>query len=71
MAIVIATISVASYFGGTIASLIGDYIPSATPNEVKTAINIIKDKPKVLEERLNVENIDKDESFIESWYSRC
>lgn len=39
LAIVKAAISVAPYFGDPIASLIGDYIPSATKKEVGTITN--------------------------------
>ena len=44
LAVVKAGISAVPFVGGSIASLIGDYVPSATQRSIEIAIEILKQK---------------------------
>jgi len=44
LAIIKAGLSTVPYIGGAIASLIEDYVPSATQRSIETAIEILKQK---------------------------
>lgn len=61
LAIIKATISVVPTVGGPISSLISGYIPTATQKNIEAALNMLKSELKVLENRLDIKNIDKDE----------
>ncbi|WP_156831284.1 hypothetical protein [Arhodomonas aquaeolei] len=47
--------------GGPIASLIGDYVPTATQRSIDRAIELLSERLRKLEGRLDVEAVDKDE----------
>lgn len=61
LAIVKAGVSAVPVFGGSIASLIGDYIPTATQKSVEESINFLKTQLEQLGDRVDAEYIDKDE----------
>lgn len=47
--------------GGPIASLISDYVPTSTQKSVETAIELLKRKLERLEDRIDPNNVNKDE----------
>jgi hypothetical protein len=51
-----------THFGGAIASLLDDYIPSATERDVKKTLEFFGDKINILESRVvDIDQINKDE----------
>jgi len=56
-----AGVSGIPYFGGVIASLIGDYVPSATQRSIEIATEILKQKLTQLEDRIDPETVNKEE----------
>ena len=61
LAIMKATISAMPIIGGSISSLIGDYIPTATQKSIEFAIQDLRTKLEKLEKRIDVEAVNKDE----------
>jgi DNA-binding HxlR family transcriptional regulator len=61
LAIIKAGVSAVPCIGGPIASLISDYIPTATEKSIKTAINLLSERLRELEDRIDVNKVDKDE----------
>ena len=61
LAIFKAGVSAVPVVGGSIASLIGDYIPSATQKSINRAIELLEKKLKELEGRLDPLGVNKDE----------
>lgn len=61
LAIIKAGVSAVPCIGGPIASLIGDYIPTATEKSIKTAIDLLSERLRELEDRIDVNKVDKDE----------
>lgn len=61
LSVIKAGISAVPVFGGPIASLIGDYVPTATQRIIEEAIKELKSKFDSLKERLDVESVNKDE----------
>ena len=61
IAIIKAGISAIPYIGGSIASLIGDYVPSATQRSIEIAIKMLKEKVEKIEDRIDADAVDKDE----------
>ncbi len=61
IAIIKAGVSAIPYIGGSIASLIGDYVPSATQRSIETAIEMLKQKLEQLAERIDADAVNKDE----------
>jgi len=61
LAIIKAGVSAVPYIGGAIASLIGDYVPSATQRSIETAIEILKQKLEQISDRINPDTVNKDE----------
>jgi hypothetical protein len=61
LAIIKAGVSTVPYIGGAIASLIGDYVPSATQRSIETAIEILKQKLEKISDRINPDTVNKDE----------
>lgn len=47
--------------GGSVASLIGDYIPTATEKSIKNAIELLEERLIKLEGRLDPSNVNKDQ----------
>ena len=56
-----AGISTVPWIGGAIASLIADYIPSSTQRSIETAIELLKHKLEQREDRIDLNDINKDE----------
>ena len=61
LAIIKAGISAILTFGGPIASLIGDYVPTATEKSIKHAIEILKVKIEELGDRIDPDAVNKDQ----------
>ena len=61
MAIIKAGVSAIPCIGGSIASLIGDYVPSATQRSIETAIEMLKQKLKQLADRIDADAVNKEE----------
>lgn len=61
LALVKAGVSAVPIVGGTIASLIGDYIPTATQKSIVKSIDILKARLEMLGNRVDTDNIKKDE----------
>lgn len=61
LALVKAGVSAVPIVGGTIASLIGDYIPTATQESIDKSIGILKARLEILGNRIDTECIKKDE----------
>ncbi|OEU66532.1 MAG: hypothetical protein BA863_04775 [Desulfovibrio sp. S3730MH75] len=56
-----AGVSAVPVVGGSIASLVGDYIPSATEKSKNRAIELLEKRLKELEGRLDPSNVNKDQ----------
>lgn len=61
LAIFRAGVSTVPYIGGAIASLIGDYIPSATLRSIETTIQILNKKLNIILDRINLDLVNKDQ----------
>jgi hypothetical protein len=61
LAIIKARISAVPGIGGPIASLIGDYVRSATQRSIETALELLKQKLEMFHDRIDVESVNKDE----------
>jgi hypothetical protein len=61
LAIIKAGVSAVPIVGGSVASLIGDYIPTATQKSVEKGIDILKSRLEELGDRIDAEYVDKDE----------
>ncbi|MCK4821822.1 hypothetical protein KA005_39015 [bacterium] len=61
LAVVKAGVSAVPMVGGTLASLIGDYIPSATQNTIERSIEMLQTEMERLGDRIDTESLNKDE----------
>jgi hypothetical protein len=61
LAVIKAGISAVPYVGGPIASLISDYIPTATDRTVKAFAREVGERLECLEHRIDVQTVNKDE----------
>lgn len=61
LAVIKAGVSAIPCVGGSIASLIGDYVPSATQRSIETAIEILNQKVEQLGDRIDPDAVNKDE----------
>jgi hypothetical protein len=61
LAIIKAGISAVPVIGGSIASLITDYVPSSTQRSLEKAVELLRDQLKRLEGRIDPDAVDKDE----------
>jgi hypothetical protein len=61
LAVCKAGISAVPVVGGTIASLIGDYIPTATENTIGESVNILSKRIEKLGNRIDAKCVNKDE----------
>lgn len=61
LAVIKAGLSLVPVFGGSLASLVADYIPSATQRSIEEALRSLRKKLAALQERIDVGNVDKDE----------
>jgi hypothetical protein len=61
LALLKAGISAVPYVGGPVASLIADYVPTATQKSIDLAMSLLRDRLTELESRLDVEAVNKDE----------
>lgn len=61
LAVFKAGVSAVPVVGGTIASLIGDYIPTATERTVRESIDILSKRIEELGDRIDDECVNKDE----------
>lgn len=61
LAIIKAGISAVPIIGGSISSLIGDYIPTATQKSIELAVQDLQAKLEKLEKRIDVDAVNKDE----------
>lgn len=56
-----AGIAAIPVFGGVLSSLIADYIPDKTNESVETAISYLRYRTELLDNRIDLENVNKDE----------
>jgi len=61
LAVFKAGVSAVPVFGGTIASLIGDYIPTATERTIRESIKILSKRIEEFGDRIDDECVNKDE----------
>jgi hypothetical protein len=61
LSVIKAGISLVPIVGGAISSLIGDYVPAATQRSIEKSLEILSESLKELDDRIDVENVDKDE----------
>jgi hypothetical protein len=61
LAIIKASLSGVPVVGGSIASLVSDYIPTATQRSIDEALRQLAKKLQELQDRLDVDAVDKDE----------
>ena len=61
LTIIKAGISLVPGVGGAIASLIGDYVPTATQKSIEMAFGLLEERLTDLEGRIDVDNVNKDE----------
>lgn len=61
LALIKAGISAVPYIGGPIASLIGDYVPTATQRSIETAITLLQEQLEALKDRIDPNSVNKDE----------
>jgi len=68
LAVVKAALNLIPVVGGTIASLVGDYVPSSTQKAVERTIELLGEKLGALQGRIDVEAVNK-EDFAELFKS--
>lgn len=61
LALIRAGISGVPMVGGPIASLIGDYVPTATQRSIEKALADLKDQLAALQDRIDASHVDKDQ----------
>jgi hypothetical protein len=61
LAIIKASVTLVPGVGGAIASLIGDYVPTATQKSIEMAFGLLEERLTELEGRIDVDNVNKDE----------
>ncbi len=61
IAIIKAGVAGIPIVGGTLASLLGDYVPTSTQKIIKDTMNTLSSKVNELEDRIDIENIYKEE----------
>ena len=61
LALIKAGLSGIPVVGGSIASLVGDYIPSATQKSIDRALEFLRSRLEQLDDRIDVEAVDKDD----------
>jgi hypothetical protein len=61
LAVVKAGLNAVPVVGGALASLIGDYVPTSTQRAVETTVELLREKLVSLEDRIDVEQVDKEE----------
>lgn len=61
LALVKAGLSGIPVVGGSIASLVGDYIPTATQKSRDRALELLRSRLEELDDRIDVEAVDKDD----------
>jgi hypothetical protein len=61
LAVVKAAVNAIPVVGGSLGSLIGDYIPTSTQKNTQKAIDLLGDKLAALGERIDVNAVDNDE----------
>jgi hypothetical protein len=61
IAVIKASLNAVPFVGGSIASLISDYVPTSTERAIKTAIELLGEKLTLLEGRIDVEGVNKDD----------
>ncbi len=61
LAVVKAAVSAIPGVGGSLASLIGDYIPSSTERSIERTLEMLQERLERLEERVDTEGLNKDE----------
>ena len=61
LAVIKAALNLVPAVGGALASLIGDYVPSATQRSITHAVELLGDQLTALEGRIDPEAVNKDE----------
>jgi hypothetical protein len=61
LAVVKAGINAVPIVGGPVASLISDYVPTSTQRAVEKTLRLLGEKLSSLEERIDIEQVDKEE----------
>ncbi len=68
LAIIKAGLASVPIIGGAVSSLINDYLPFSTQKSLDTTVDLLQAKIKIMEARINVDSINKDE-FVELFKS--
>jgi hypothetical protein len=68
LAVVKAALNLIPVFGGTLGSLIGDYVPSSTQERIDRAVEMLGEKLTSLQARLDIDAVNK-EDFAELFKS--
>jgi hypothetical protein len=61
LAVFKAALNAVPPIGGPIASLIGDYVPTATERSIQRASELLRERLEALGDRIDVETVNKDE----------
>jgi hypothetical protein len=61
VALIKAGLHLCPHIGGSIASLIDDYVPSSTERSIETAIELLREQLTSLEGRIDVDAVNKDD----------
>lgn len=61
LAVIKAGLSAVPVIGGSLASLVADYIPTATQRSLEEALKSLREKLAVLRDRIDTEAVNKDE----------
>lgn len=61
LSLVKASVSAVPLIGGPLASLIADYIPTHTSRSIERALQMLSERLKMIEDRVDVASVDKDE----------
>jgi hypothetical protein len=61
LTVVKAGLNVIPFVGGSLASLVGDYVPSSTQRSIERTVELLGEQLTVLQDRIDVEAVDKDE----------
>ena len=61
LALVKASLSAIPVVGGSIASLVGDYIPSSTERSIDRALELLRNRLEELGDRIDVGAVNKDD----------
>jgi hypothetical protein len=61
LTVVKAGLNLIPFVGGSLASLVGDYVPFSTQRSIERTVELLQERLTVLQDRIDVEAVDKDE----------